>query len=127
VPGASPYDNPEYQLNEALTNLYVGLHRDLRGERLSAMRFIQVHTVDRVLTFLHLTEPDVGEQQDLFVVERGAERRFGPDVLPLARLAPGYAHNREAALAILEWLEARTEVNDVLAAAIRQLALQLSG
>jgi hypothetical protein len=72
------YDNPEYQLNEALTNLYVCLHRDLRHGRLSAMRFIQVHAVDRVLTFLQLTESDVGEQQDVFVVERGAERRFGP-------------------------------------------------
>jgi hypothetical protein len=48
-------------------------------------------------------------------------------VLPLEQLAPGYAHNREAALAMLEWLEARTEVSAVLAAAIRQLALQLSG
>ena len=125
VPGPSPYDNAEYQLNEALTNLYVGLHRDLRGERLSAMRFIQVHAVDRVLTFLHLTDPAAGQQQDLFVIERGAERRFGPGVLPLAELAPGYGHNREAALAMLEWLEARTEVNAVLAAAIRQLALEL--
>jgi hypothetical protein len=124
VPGPSPYDDAEYQLNEALTNLYVGLHRDLRGERLSAMRFIQVHAVDRVLTFLHLTEPGGGRPQDLFVVERGAERRFGPDVLPLARLVPGYAHNREAALAMLEWLEARADVSEVLAAAIRQLALE---
>jgi hypothetical protein len=123
VPGPSPYDDAEYQLNEALTNLYVGLHRDLRGEWLSAMRFIQVHAVDRVLTFLHLTEPGAG-RQDPFVVERGAERRFGPDVLPLAQLLPGYAHNREAALAMLEWLEARADVSEVLAAAIRQLALE---
>jgi hypothetical protein len=35
-----------------LANLYVGVHRDLRGERLSAMCFIQVHAVDRLLTFL---------------------------------------------------------------------------
>jgi hypothetical protein len=35
---------------------------------------------------------------------------------------PGYDHNREAALAMLEWLEARTEVSDVLADAIRELA-----
>jgi hypothetical protein len=57
----------------------------------------------------------------VFVVERGSERRFGPEVLPLATLVPGYAHNREAALVMLEWLEARTEVSDVLATAIRQL------
>ena len=29
--GSSPYDYPEYPVNEAVTNLYVGLHRDARG------------------------------------------------------------------------------------------------
>jgi hypothetical protein len=122
LPGPSPYDDPGYQLNEALTNLYVGLHRDARGERLSATRFIQSYAVDRILTYLYLTEPGAQPQQDAFVVERGAERRFGPDVLPLASFVPGYDRNHEAALAILEWLEARAEVNGALAAAIRELA-----
>ena len=31
----------EWHVGEALTNLYVGLHRDLRGERLSGIRLIQ--------------------------------------------------------------------------------------
>ena len=53
----SPYAYPEYQLNEALTNLYVGLHRDARGERLIATRFIQSYAVERILTYLDLTEP----------------------------------------------------------------------
>lgn len=39
----------KYQVDEAMTNLFVGLHRELRGERLSAMRLIQVHALDRVL------------------------------------------------------------------------------
>jgi hypothetical protein len=124
LPPLSPHDNPEYQLNEALTNLYVGLHRDLRGERLSAMRFIQVHAVDRLLTFLHLTESGASPRQDAFVVERGAEKGFGPAVLPLAEMAPGYERNAEAALAILAWLEARVDVSEALAAAIRELALE---
>jgi hypothetical protein len=86
------------------------------------MRFIQVHVVDRLLTFLHLTDPEAGKAQDAFVVERGAERRFGPEALRLAQLVPGYDHNREAAVALLEWLEARVEVNAELAAEIRRLA-----
>jgi hypothetical protein len=122
LPGPSPADNAEWQVNEALTNLYVGLHRELRGERLSAMRFIQVHAVDRLLTFLDLTEA-ASSKQDAFVVERGAERRFGADLLPLSSFAPGYDRNREAALAILEWLEARAEVNETLARSIRELVL----
>jgi hypothetical protein len=32
--------------NETLTNLFVGLHRDARGDHLAAMRLIQVHAVD---------------------------------------------------------------------------------
>jgi hypothetical protein len=122
VPRPAPHESAEFEVNEALTNLYIGLHRDARGERLSAMRFIQSYAVDRLLTFLYLTEPESSPRQDAFVVERGAERRFGSDVLPLSSFAPGYDRNREAALAMLEWLEARTEVNESLAAAIRWLA-----
>ena len=38
LPGSPNLDE---QVGEAITNLYVGLHRDLRGERLTATRFIQ--------------------------------------------------------------------------------------
>jgi hypothetical protein len=117
----SPYDYPEYHLNEAVTNLYVGLHRDARGERLIATRFIQSYAIERLLDYLELTGA-AGARQDAFVIERGVERRFPPDVLPLARMVPGYDRNREAALAILEWLEARVDVPPTLAAEIRRLA-----
>jgi hypothetical protein len=120
---ASPYDYPQYHINEAVTNLYVGLHRDARGERLTATRFIQSYAVERLLTYLDLTCAD-GDRQDEFVIERGVERRFGPDVLPLARMVPGYDGNKEAALAILEWIEEREEVPAVLADEIRRLAVR---
>jgi hypothetical protein len=122
TPGPSPHDHVGHQVNEALTNLYVGLHRDARGEILSATRLIQSHAVDRLITFLDLTRPGTVPRQDEFAIERGAELRFGPDVLPLDALVPGYGRNREAALAMLEWLEAHTDVDRVLAAAIRELA-----
>jgi hypothetical protein len=122
IPGRAAHHDAAFQVDEALTNLYVGLGRDARGERLSAARLIQVHAVDRLLDFLELTEPAARPRQDLFLVERGAERRLGPDGLPLASMMPGYERNREAALAILEWLEARADVNASLAAAIRRLA-----
>jgi hypothetical protein len=118
----SPYATSEYQVGEILTNVYVGLHRELRGERLAAMRLIQVHAVDRLLTYLDLTGEAVSERQDPFAVERGAERRFGPNTPGLAELVPGYEHNREAALALLDWLETRAEVDATLAGAIRELA-----
>jgi hypothetical protein len=60
-------------------------------------------------------------KQDVFAVERGAERRFGARV-PLAAMVPGYGRNREAALAILAWLDAHVSIDPALAAAIRELA-----
>ena len=84
-----------------------------------------MHAVDRILTFLELTEGV--PRQDLFVLERGAERRYGPEILPLSSMVAGYDRNREAALAILEWLEARVEVDAIVAGAIRRLLTDLGG
>ena len=120
MPKPPKHEDAEFQVNEALTNLYVGLHRDARGERLNGARLIQYWAVNRLLWFLELTEP--GARQDAFVLARGVEKRFGPDVLPLAAMIPGYERNREAALVILEWLEARADVDPALAAEIRRLA-----
>lgn len=117
----SPYDTVDYHVHEAVTNLFVGLHRDARGERLSAMRFIQSYAVDRVLTVLELSGAGTAPRQDAFAIERGAERRFTPGQLPLASMLPGYEHNREAAAAVLGWLVAHTEVDPVMVAAVRGL------
>ena len=122
MPEPPAHEDAEFQVNEALTNLYVGLHRDARGERLNGARLIQYWAVNRLLWFLELTEPGTGSRQDVFVIERGVEKRFGRDVLPLADMIPGYEHNREAALVILDWLEAHADVHPTLAAEIRRLA-----
>ncbi len=121
-PTPSALATPEWQVNEALTNLYVGLHRDLRGERLAAMRLIQVHAVDRLLAYVDLTGASSRPRQDPFAIERGAEARIPADVLPLAVLVPGYDRNREAAIAILRWLELHAHVDSVMATAIRDAA-----
>ncbi len=121
-PAPSPLDGVDFHVNEALTNLFVGLQREARGERLSATRFIQSFAVDQLIAFLELTTPGSAAAQDAFAIERGVEKRFGPDVLPLSSMAQGYERNRQSALAILAWLDARAAVNPVLAAAIRDLA-----
>ena len=43
-------NSAEWLLGEALTNLYVGLCRYHRGEKLSAARFIQQYALDRLLS-----------------------------------------------------------------------------
>ena len=121
VPAASA-EPVGWYVGEALTNLYVGLHRDLRGERLSGMRLIQVHAVDRLIGLLDLLGRAGTERQDPFSAERAVERRLDASVLPLHALAPGYDHNREAALAMLGVLEGLAPVDARMASAIRELA-----
>lgn len=111
----------EHQVGEAITNLYVGLHRDLRGERLTATRFIQGYAVDRWVTVLGHLGLGAGEAQDVFVVDRGVERRFGADVLPLADLVPGYERNAHAAATLLGLLEAHVELDPTIVTAVRDL------
>lgn len=73
-----PFDTVEFHLGEALTNLYVGLHRELRGERLTATRFIQVFAVDHVLALLRLTEPHRAHRRDVFEATRRVEQAYPP-------------------------------------------------
>lgn len=119
VPGHSSLD---WLVGEATTNLYVGLHRFRRGERLSGMRLVQVFAVDRVLEIAGVLGLESSPQQDVFAVERSAERRLPNDVLPLASFAQGYERTPESALATLAWLEAHVAVDPALARDIRMLA-----
>ncbi len=41
--------NVDFNVNEAMTNLYIGLLRDLRGEKSSAMTFIQSYAYGLVI------------------------------------------------------------------------------
>ena len=121
APAGPPYDTVEFHLNEALTNLYVGLHRELRGERLTAARFIQSYAVDRVIALLRLTSSQVRHRRDPFDPSRRVEQAYPPDVLPLAAMVPGYERNRQAARVTLGWLEDRFAVDPVIASAIHRL------
>ena len=56
----------EWLVGEALTNLYAGLSRNSRGEKLSAMRFIQVYAVDRVLQLSSGFETGTSATRDIF-------------------------------------------------------------
>ncbi len=104
----------DWLVGEALSNLILGLQRHARGEKLSAMRLIQVHALDRVLEWLELQAPaaqDPRAARDPFSVERR---------LPV--WAGGYAHTVPAALALLAALEAQGEVPTEVAAHVRMLA-----
>ena len=113
--------DPEWLLGEALTNLFVGLAREKRGERLSALRFIQGYAVDRVLELADGVETQTDAPGDRFALERRFERRYPGVSAHLGAFLQGYEHNCASALAILAFLEQHFEVNKALAAAIRGL------
>jgi lincosamide nucleotidyltransferase B/F len=115
-----PSQTVEYLVGEALTNLFVGLGRFQRGEKLSAQRFIQHYAVDRILELASRIEPEREVSKDPFANERRFEQRFPEIAKELPRFVQGYDRTPESALAILEFLELHFEVNSAMSAAIRE-------
>jgi lincosamide nucleotidyltransferase B/F len=110
-----------WSVGEALTNLYVGLHRLRRGEKLSAARFIQQYAVDRVLELAAFVEPEGEAQADPFGSERRFERRFPQTAQKLPYFVQGYDRSAVSALEILAFLERNFGVDHFMASAIRRL------
>ncbi|MEZ4669326.1 MAG: hypothetical protein R3E39_15585 [Anaerolineae bacterium] len=125
TPYQLPSDKPkpaDWLLGEAITNIYVGLGRFWRGEKLSAARFIQGYAVDRVVELAAYIETAQPAYRDIFTPERRFEKRFPGVAGHLTEFVQGYEHSPESALAILTFLEKHFEVNPALAAKIRALA-----
>ena len=117
-----PTEHPvEWLLGEALTNLYVGLGRFHRGERLSATRYIQGYAVDRVVDLTKHIEAAQSFREDSFNGERRYEQRYPDTASHLPEFIQGYDRNIESALAILAFLEGHFEVNAAMRDAIRGL------
>ena len=111
----------EELLGELLTNLYVGLGRYLRGERLSAARFIQGHAVDRLVEAAPLLEAAGAAHRDSFGPERRFEQRFPTVAQALPQFMQGYDRSPESAAALLAFVEQHWAVNPALGQAIRAL------
>jgi predicted nucleotidyltransferase len=115
---ASGEPDLEWLLGEALTNLYIGLSRFRRGEKLSAARFIQGYAVDRVLQLISLIEPPAQAKADPFTTERRFEQRYPHYAAWLDRFIQGYAASPQSAQAILEFLKQHFSINPALEKAI---------
>jgi hypothetical protein len=105
VPSIPEQHDEAWLRREILSNLYVGLHRWLRGERLAAMRMVQVQALDNLLRLQGTDDP--------FAPARRAEARG----LPLEVLAAGYDATPPAAAMIL----AMTDADDHMADEVRNL------
>lgn len=116
-----PERSLEWLLGEALTNLYAGMNRYLRGEKLSAARLVQHIAVDRVLELSELSAGALAPDRDPFAVERRAEQRFAElrDWLPV--FVQGYQRTPESGAAILDYLGTRYSLDPAMVDAVRQL------
>lgn len=103
-----------YCYEEALTNLYVGLLRERRGERLAGFELIQVSAVNNVLK-AH------GETSDPFNPTRRVEVQHPEMIAFLEQGVLGYGRSVEAAAAILAYIEERHPVNATLKREIERL------
>jgi hypothetical protein len=102
-------------VGEALSCLIVGLSRWQRGEKLSALRMVQGHALDRLLELDALrTRPPAG---DPFNGERRVEWRQPALAAELPALAAGYEHTPAAALHLLQALRQRGALLDAAAVA----------
>jgi lincosamide nucleotidyltransferase B/F len=123
-PAASPQPerhSAERLIGEAITNLYVGLGRYHRGERLSAARFIQGYAVDRIVELTPLIEAEQPAHPDPFAVERRYEQRFPHTAHLLSAFIQGYDRTPESARAILAFLERHFAVNPAIKRRIEEL------
>lgn len=112
----------DYVVGEALTNIYVGLGRYARGEKLSALRFIESYPIDGLLSVMHLLEPEVAYFPDVFGNERRVEKRFPKFSSVLSGMLQGYDKISESAIHLLNYLEEIYPVNPRMSSEIRALA-----
>ncbi len=108
-------------VGEALTNLFVGLGRFRRGEKLSATRFIQGYAVDRIVDLTKHIELAQPANVDPFAGERRYELRYPVTAPQLSAFMQGYDRNIQSARAILAFLETHFEVNLAICDAILRL------
>lgn len=124
-PMRPPAEEPtrHWRVGEALSNLLVGLQRWQRGERLAAMRMVQVYALDRLLELIDRLEPGLpGVRRDPFNAERRFEFRHPDRVELIRRCTPGLDGTPQAALAILDALAALQPLPEAPLRAIRALA-----
>jgi lincosamide nucleotidyltransferase B/F len=113
-------ESEDYMLGEALTNLYVGLGRFLRGEKLSAFYFIQDYAVHRVMTLIAKKFPSKEPFIDLYNPDRRFEKRYSWFASDISQMTQGYDRTPESARILLTFLDEHFSISQSLK---RQIAM----
>ncbi|MBP7095214.1 MAG: hypothetical protein KBC36_03890 [Spirochaetia bacterium] len=117
-----PRADTTWSAGELVSCLYVGLCRFHRGEQLSAWRFVQTFCLDRWQELVEQLEPVSEALADPYGRDRRFEARWPNAAAMLPRLIRGLEETPAAALAYLEWLEARNLAPPAMSSEIRRLA-----
>lgn len=113
----------EWVLGEAMTNLYVGLCRYHRGERLSAYYFIQNYALQRILELITLVETPLDIKKDIFSISRRFEFRYPEKSKLLSRMIAGYNDTLNSAGEMIAFLDANFTINQVMKSKILELCI----
>jgi len=93
-----------FLVGEVLTNLYVGMGRYIRGEKLSAFSFVQNYALHSLLALIAQKYPSNEPFMDVFNPERRFEQRNMLFAKDIPWMCQGYNRTPESAQAILDFL-----------------------
>ncbi|WP_051457525.1 hypothetical protein [Acholeplasma granularum] len=111
----------DYNMNEALTNIYVGLTRLKRGEVSSATTFIQTYAYNNILEIIDTIFPKEEGFKDLYVNERRIEFRHSNIFQILSNMKQGYLKNKESAGFIIDFINENLSPNIFIINQIKKL------
>lgn len=112
----------EFLSSEMLTNIYVGLGRFLRGEKLSGWRFIQSHAFSLGLEIIELTQPsNPNVDVDRYNIDRRFEQRYETQREYLENSLLGISRTVDSAEYLLKWLYEKGLNRNPLTAEVEKL------
>ena len=125
-PPAADLPTVDWLVGEALSNLFVGLGRFQRGEKLTAVRFIQGYAVQRILELTPFIEDSQNEDGDVFDQDRRFEQRYPETAAALPSFMQGYEKSPQSVRAILEFLDRHFALNEGMKTAVLAICESLS-
>ena len=109
-----------YLVNEAATNLLIGIMRERRGEKAAAFMMIQVHAAANIMRLFEVVFKARHAGDDPYVIDRRIESKYAESKDMLAGLRQGYGRNVESAAYALSFLADHFEINASLKRAIEK-------
>jgi hypothetical protein len=113
----------DWLIGEILSNLLIGMGRFRRGEKISALRFVQGYAVDRILELAPTIEREQAAFSDPFAPERRFEQRFPELATRIPDFCLGYEQTPQSARNMLKFLEEKYTIHPDMKRSILELIL----